>query len=158
MLYVKFKEDNLNDAVINTYQFNNVDEAKTTQSLLVRKQKMFEDVKSTGSETTYRCSKCRNSKVTDETDKHSTDEIMSVKEELEHDIINKSVKVHVTCHGTIASLPLIYNPSIKLAHNKEQELKLYNQQIKKLNQNTDDKKDVIESEQKLQQLGSVDLR
>ena len=35
-------------------------------------------------------------------------------------------------------------------------MKVYNQQIKKLNQNTDDKKDVIESEEKLQQLGYVD--
>ena len=33
---------------------------------------------------------------------------------------------------------------------------MYNQQIKKLNLNTDDKKDVIESEEKLQQLGYVD--
>ena len=43
MLHVKFKKDSLNDAVVDTYQFNNVDEEKT-QSLLVRKQKMFEDV------------------------------------------------------------------------------------------------------------------
>ena len=35
-------------------------------------------------------------------------------------------------------------------------MKVYNQQIKKLNQNTDDKKYVIESEEKLQQLGYVD--
>ena len=33
---------------------------------------------------------------------------------------------------------------------------MYNQQIKKLNQNIDKKKDVIESEEKLQQLGYVD--
>ena len=63
MLHVKFKKDHLNDAVVNTYQFNNVDEVKTTQNLLVRKQKMFEDVENTGSEITYRCSKCRNCKV-----------------------------------------------------------------------------------------------
>ena len=44
MLHVKFRKDNLNDAVVNTYQLNNVNEAKTTQSLLVKKQKMFEDV------------------------------------------------------------------------------------------------------------------
>ena len=48
------------------------------------------------------------------------------------------------------------NPSIKLAHNKERALKVYNQQIKNINQSTDDKKDVIESEEKLQQLGYVD--
>ena len=33
---------------------------------------------------------------------------------------------------------------------------MYNQQIKKVNQNTDEKKDVIEYEEKLQQLGHVD--
>ena len=48
------------------------------------------------------------------------------------------------------------NPSIKLAYNKERTLKVYNQQIKNINQSTDDKKDVIESEEKLQQLGYVD--
>ena len=53
---------------------------------------------------------------------------------------------------TTASLPLMNNPSIKLAHNKERALKVYNQQIKKLNQNIDDKQDAIESEEKLQQL------
>ena len=50
MLHVKSKKDYLNDIVVNTYQFNNADEAKTRQSLLVRKQKMFEDVENTGSE------------------------------------------------------------------------------------------------------------
>ena len=72
MLHVKFKKDHLNDAVANTYQFNNADEAKATQKLFVRKQKMFKDVENTGSEISYRCSKCRNCKVCKE---HSTDEI-----------------------------------------------------------------------------------
>ena len=45
----------------------------------------------------------------------------------------EQVKVDVTSKRTTASLPLINNPSIKLAHNKEQALKVYNQQIKKLN-------------------------
>ena len=58
MLHVKFKKDHLNDAVVNTYQFN--------------KQKMFKDIENAGSEISYRCSKCRNCKVCKE---HSTDEI-----------------------------------------------------------------------------------
>ena len=62
-IMLSFKKDYLNDTVVNTYQFNNVDEAKTTQSLLVRKKKMLEDVESTGSEVIYRSSKCRNCKV-----------------------------------------------------------------------------------------------
>ena len=74
---------------------------------------------------------------------------MSVKEEMEQDVIIESVKVDVASQGTIASLQLMNNPSIKLAHNKERALNEYNQQIKKLNHNTDDKKDVIESEGKL---------
>ena len=147
MLPVKFKKDHLNDAVVNIYQFNNVNEAKTTKSLLVRKQKMIEDVENIGSEITYRCSKCK---------EHSPDEIMSAKLEVEQDVINKSVKVDVASQRTTASLPLMNNPSIKLAHNREQALKVYNQEIMKLSQNTDDKKYVTESEEKLQQLGHVD--
>ena len=153
MLHVKFMRDHLNYAVVNTYQFNNVDGAKTTHGLFVRKQKMFEDVENTGSEITYRCSMGRNCKVCKE---HSTDEIMSFKEQMEQDVMNKSVKVDATSQRTTASLPLMYNPSIKLAHNKEQALKVYKQQIKKLNQNADDKKDVIESKEKLLQVGYVD--
>ena len=74
---------------------------------------------------------------------------MSVKEEVEQDVINKSVKVDVANQRATASFPLMNNPSIKLASNKEWALKVYNQQIKKLNQNIDDKKDVIVSEEKI---------
>ena len=43
-----------------------------------------------------------------------------------------------------ASLPLITNSSVKLTENKERALKAYNQQMKKLNLNTENKKDVNE--------------
>ena len=49
------------------------------------------------------------------------------------------------------------NPAVKLAPNKNKALQIYNQQVKKLSQNPQDKKDVIESEAKLQQLGHVDF-
>ena len=41
-------------------------------------------------------------------------------------------------------------------YNIEGALKVYNELIKKLNENTDDKKNIIKSEEKLQQLGYVD--
>ena len=41
-------------------------------------------------------------------------------------------------------------------YNIEGALKVYNELIKKFNENTDDKKNVIKSEEKLQQLGCVD--
>ena len=58
---------------------------------------------------------------------------MSVKEEVEQDVINKSLKVDVASQRTTASLSLINNLWIKFAHNKERALKVYNQQIQKLN-------------------------
>ena len=50
----------------------------------------------------------------------------------------------------------MHNPVIKLAHNKDIALKVYNQQVKKLNKNPKDKADVIESEARLQSLGYVE--
>ena len=44
---------------------------------------------------------------------------MSVKEKVEQDVLNKSVKVDVASQRTTASLPLMNNPSIKFARNKE---------------------------------------
>ena len=114
---------------------------------------MFEAVESAGSEISYRCSNCRTCKVCKE---HEQYEMMSVKEEVEQDIINNSVKVDMEKRTTTASLPLMHNPTVKLAHNKEKALQVYNQQIKKLNKNPQGKADVIESEAKLQNLGYVD--
>ena len=41
---------------------------------------------------------------------------MSVKKEMEQDVINKSVKVDVANQRTTTSLPLMNNSSIKLAY------------------------------------------
>ena len=82
--------------------------------------------------------------------------MLSIKEEIEQDIINSSVKVNFEKQITTASLPLMHNPVIKLAQNKDIVLKVYNQQVKKLNKNPKDKADVIESEAKLQSLGHVE--
>ena len=44
---------------------------------------------------------------------------MSVEEEVEQNLINKSVKVNVASQRTTAFHPLMNNPSIILAYNKE---------------------------------------
>ena len=67
------------------------------------------------------------------------------------------MKVDIDNQRTTALLPLMSNPAVKLAPNKNKALQIYNQQVKKLSQNPQDKKDVIESEAKLQQLGHVDF-
>ena len=56
---------------------------------------------------------------------------------------------------TVASLPLMRNPAIKLAPNKNKALQIYNQQTRKLDQNLQGKRDVTESEAKVQKLGFV---
>ena len=54
-------------------------------------------------------------------------------------------------------LPLIFNLLDKLAPNKDKALPIYNQEVKKLNQNPQDKDDVIQSETKLQSVGHVEF-
>ena len=76
--------------------------------------------------------------------------MMSVKEEVEQDVINKSITVDTDRRIKTALLPLMLNLLHKHAPNKDKALCIYNQQVKKLNQNLQDKKDVIQSEAKLQ--------
>ena len=83
--------------------------------------------------------------------------MMSVKEEVEQDVINKSVKVDIDRRIATALLPLMFNLLHKLAPNKDKALCIYNQQVKKLNQNPQDKEDVIQSEIKLQSFGHVEF-
>ena len=59
-------------------------------SLLARKLKIFENLENAGSQILYRCSNRTSYKVCKE---HEHNEMMSIKEEIEQDIINSSVKV-----------------------------------------------------------------
>ena len=59
-------------------------------NMLVRNVKMFKEVENAGCEISYRCNNCRNCKACKE---HSQADMMSVKEEVEQDVINKSVTV-----------------------------------------------------------------
>ena len=100
--------------------------------MLVRNVKMFEEVENAESEISYRCSNCRNRKACKE---NSPADMMSLKEEVEEDVIKKSVTVDTDRRITTALLPLMFNPLHKLAPNKDKALRIYNQQVKKLNQN-----------------------
>ena len=82
---------------------------------------------------------------------------MSIKEEVEQDVINKSVFVDIKKTITSAVLPFMFNPLGKLATNKYKAPQVYNQQIKTLHVAPQYKQDVLESEAKLQSLGHVDF-
>ena len=98
-------------------------------SLLVIKLKIFEEVDNAGSEISYRCNKCQDSKICKE---HKQTEIMSIMEEVEQGVVNNSVSVDIKKRITTAVLPFMFNPLGKIAHNKCKALQVYNQQVKKL--------------------------
>ena len=159
LLHVKVKKDCFNNIMISEENENETNcvgkNVEPSQSnLLVRSFKMFEEVENAGSEIPYRCNNCRNCKACEE---HVQADMMSVKEEVEQDVINKSVTVDTDRRVTTALLPLMFNPLYKLAPNKDKALRIYNQQVKKLNQKPQEREDVIQSEAKLQSLGHVEF-
>ena len=123
-----------------------------TDSLVIRSEKAFNLVENAASEITYRCVNCRNCKQCKDNEKTV---VTSIKEEIEQDLINKSVTVDIENRICTAKLPVIRNPSRKLAPTKNKALAIYNQQVKKLENNPKDKQDVIASEAKLNALGHV---
>jgi len=79
------------------------------------KQKRFEASEMTGSEISYRCIQCRSCKTCKDSD-HQQD--ISIKEEVEQEIINASLKIELQSNTITAILPFIHNPTVKLAPNK----------------------------------------
>ena len=59
---------------------------------------------------------------------------MSIKEEAEQGVTNKSVLADINKRITVtaAVFPFMFNPLSKLAHNKCKAPQLYNQQVKKV--------------------------
>ena len=62
---------------------------------------------------------------------------------MEKNIIDKSAHVNLEKGETIARLPFISNPEVKLAPNKDRTLSVYKGQVKKLRKNPRDREDVI---------------
>ena len=116
--------------------------------------KIFEEVETTGSEISYRCPRCCSCHDC----KHASNDIISVKEEVEQSLINASVTIDFNTNIVKASLPFISDPTTRLSNNTEKAMKVYQQQIKNLNSpiNSKDKHDILESEAKLQKMGFVE--
>ena len=113
----------------------------------------FEEVQNAGTEISYRCVGCRDC---EECRKSPRLEKISIQEEAEQSLIDRSVEVDIERGITTAALPFLTKPDNKLVPNEHLALKIYNGQIRKLEKRPDDKKAVIESENKLQQLGFVE--
>ena len=114
----------------------------------------FEEAENAGTEISYRCVRCRGCQ---ECKKGARIECISVQEEVEQTFIDKTVTVNLDKGFTLAKLPFLCDPTKKLAPNRHIARKIYNAQLKKLSMNQDNKRDVIMSERKLQELGYVDF-
>lgn len=132
------------------------DEA-TSQSFLhhtaASKQKQFEEVENAGSKHEYRCPDCRNCVKCRNGERI---ESISIREEVEQNLIEESVTIDLARKETVAYLPFVEDPNVKLAPNKNKAMLILSKQMNKLNKNETDKKDVVASERKLQDLGHVD--
>ena len=131
-----------------------LDDDENVQStiMLSRPTKMFEKFENAGTCISYRCINCRDCQ---DCKSHEKD-LMSIREEIEQQQIEKSVTVDVEKRLTIARLPFLQDPTIKLHPNRHKALKVLDQQVKKLNKNSQDRDDVVKSEKKLQDLGHVE--
>ena len=115
--------------------------------------KTFEMIENAGTEISYRCVNCRGCAVCK---KSSQVELISLQEELEQAMIEKSVTVNLEEGFSIAYLPFLCDPIKKLANNFNIALKSYKAQVRRLESKPEDKKDVLKSMDKLRSLGYVD--
>ena len=124
---------------------------ETHQSYLA-KQSLFEDAENAGSQISYRCVKCRTCK---DCKNHERTEAISIREEVEQDVIDNSVIVDVANRETIASLPLIADPVVRLAPNRSIVERSYYRQVNKVLRDPNDKAAIIKAEGALQSMGFV---
>ena len=117
------------------------------------KMKRFEAVENAGSEINYRCVKCREC-----LDCKRSEEVqcISIQEEVEQDMIDRSIIVDPEKGITVATLPFLENPLATLVTNKQTAMSVYKAQVRKLDNNPKDRAEVIESESKMQKLGFVE--
>ena len=115
--------------------------------------KKFVEIESLGTEINYRCAKCRGCR---DFVKSMETECISIREEVEQALIDKSVKVNLDLNCTNALLPFLSDPIARLASNEKIALKIFQNQVKNLNKNKKDKEDVLKAEKKLHDLGFVE--
>ena len=115
--------------------------------------KFFEELDKSGTNISYRCMDCRSCT---ECKKGGLIEEISIQEEVEQDLINKSVAVDIEKRTCTAKLPFIVDPDSRLIPNLKTARKIYDSQVRKLNKSQSDHNDVIEAEDKLQKLGYED--
>ena len=120
LLSIRENKDHLKDLPLNDeseYESN-------TSYFSLKQQNILNQVENAATKMSYRCISCRDCKdcLYNEHIKN-----VSIREDVEQDLIDKSVQVNTRNRCTTAKLSLIHNPMVKLSNNKDTALKIYNQ-------------------------------
>ena len=119
-----------------------------------KSMKLFEAIERAGTEATYRCIKCRGCS---DCKKSSEIECISLQEEIEQGLIEKSVNVYPDSSYSEAYFPFLCDPSKKLITNLHLAEKFYFSRVKAINSRSEsDKLDLINAMKKLMDLGFID--
>ena len=124
LLSIRENKDHLKDIMLNdesAYESN-------TNYFSLKQQNIFNLVENAATKISYCCISCRDHK---DCLNNEHIENISVREEVEQDLIDKSVQFNTGNHCTTAKLAFIHNPMVKLSNKKNIALKVYNQTIKK---------------------------
>ena len=119
-----------------------------------KNSQIFDKVENAGTEITYRCKDCRNCPECRKSDRF---ESISIQEEIEQTVIERSVYVDVHRGRTIAKLPFMSNPVLRLRPNEGIAMKVYQSQARRLTKCPADMDQVMKSEKKLHDLGFVEF-
>ena len=145
------EEDTEEDELIEEKRIEMIDD-KEVEIYITKKEKRFYEYEEAGCNLDYRCPKCRGCSACLNNEKLNAISLQAEEEQL---LIDECVEVSIEKREVKASLPLMDDPKTKLGENYKCARKVYKQQVLKLNKNPEDKRDVIESEMKLQKRGHV---
>ena len=115
--------------------------------------KRFKECEDAATDVSYRCVKCRDCpdcKVSEQIEE------ISIREEVEQSLIDKSVEVDLENCETRADLPFVKDPRGRLTSNEEIAMKVYRHQTRELAKTPKERQEAIDSEDKLQRLGFVE--
>ena len=117
--------------------------------------KTFYEIDTAGTDVSFRCPECRNCGTCKKSQRIDS---ISIQEEIEQDLIERNVTVDITKGKSSALLPFVTNPDLRIDSESQEKLalKIYESQVRGLNNKPDDRAAAILSESKLQDLGFVD--
>ena len=124
LLSIRENKDHLKDVMLN----DESEHESNTNYISLKQQNILNQVENTTADISYRCISCIDCK---DCVNNEHIENISIREEVEQDLIDKSVQVNTGNRCTTAKLLFIHNPMVKLSNNKDIALKIYNQQLRR---------------------------